>query len=76
MNWLITLVSVALVLQIVLFIMGRRIRKREKENSIIEKYKIDSRQRAWQLLGDTSIPEEDREKIRMLYEGEEETGES
>ncbi len=72
MNWLITLVSVALVLQIVLFIMGRRIRKREKENSIIEKYKIDSRQRAWQLLGDTSIPEEDREKIRVLYEGEDE----
>ncbi len=72
MNWLITLVSVALVLQIVLFIMGRRIRKREKENSIIEKYKIDSRQKAWQLLGDTSIPEEDREKIRVLYDGEEE----
>ncbi|MEP1093990.1 MAG: hypothetical protein ABJG78_02710 [Cyclobacteriaceae bacterium] len=71
MNWLIALVSVALVLQIVLFIMGRRIRRKEKENSIIEKYDIRSRQRAWQLLGDTSIPDEDREKIRELYEGEE-----
>ncbi|MEP5611366.1 MAG: hypothetical protein ABJP45_03920 [Cyclobacteriaceae bacterium] len=71
MNWLIALVTVALVLQIVLFIMGRRIRRREKANSIIEKYDIRSRQRAWQLLGDTSIPDEDRDKIRALYEGEE-----
>lgn len=71
MNWLIALVSVALILQIVLFVMGRRIRKKEKENSIIEKYDIRTRQRAWQLLGDNSIPDEDRAKIRELYEGEE-----
>jgi len=71
MNWLIALVSIALALQIALFIMGRRIRRKEKENSIIEKYDIRTRQRAWQLLGDTSIPDEDRDKIRELYEGKE-----
>lgn len=70
MNWLIVLVSVALVLQIALFILGRRIRKREKKNSIIEKYNINSRQKAWQLMGDTTIPEEDRKKIKALYEGD------
>lgn len=72
MNWIFIVVAIALVIQIALFIMGRRIRKREKENSVIEKYKINSRQRAWQLLADPNTPEEDREKIRALYEGEEE----
>ncbi|MEQ9403222.1 MAG: hypothetical protein RIM99_06555 [Cyclobacteriaceae bacterium] len=72
MNWLIALISIALIFQIILFIMGRRIRKREKENSIIEKYKINSRQRAWQLMADMSIPEEDRKKIKALYEGQDE----
>lgn len=71
MTWIYVLVGFALALQVTLFIMGRRIRKREKENSVIEKYNIDSRQKAWQLLADPSLPEEDREKIKALYEGEE-----
>ena len=53
--------------------MGRRIRKKEKENSVIEKYKIDSRQKAWQLLADPALPEEDREKIQAIFDGEEES---
>lgn len=72
MNWLFVVIGVALTLQIVLFVIGRRIRRREKKNSIIEKYKIDSRQRAWQLLADPNTPEEDRIRIRVLYEGDDE----
>jgi hypothetical protein len=68
MNWIIFFVVIALVLQIGLLILSRRIRKREKANSIIEKYDIRTRQRAWQLLADPSIPEADRAKIRDLYE--------
>lgn len=71
MNLIIIFVSFALVLQIVLLIWSRRLRKKEKENSIIEKYDIRTRQRAWQLLADPDLPEEDREKIRDLYEGNE-----
>ncbi len=71
MNWIFVVVAIALVIQVALFIMGRRIRKREKENSIIEKYNINSRQKAWQLIADPETPEEDRAKIRALYEGEE-----
>ena len=70
MTALIILLVVAFGVQILLFFMGRRIRKKEKENSIIEKYDIRSRQKAWQLMGDTSIPEEDRKKIEALYQGE------
>lgn len=70
MTLIFIIVGGALALQITLLIVGRRIRKREKENNVIEKYNIDSRQRAWQLMGDTSIPEEDRDKIKALYEGE------
>lgn len=71
MTLIFVIVGVALALQITLLIIGRRIRKKEKENSIIEKYKINTRQRAWQLMGDNSIPKEDREKIKALYEGAE-----
>lgn len=77
MNWIFFVVAFALIIQIALFIMGRRIRKREKENSIIERYNINSRQRAWQLIADPETPEEDRVKIRALYDGEsEESAES
>lgn len=71
MTLIFVIVGAALALQITLLIVGRRMRKREKENSVIEKYDINSRQKAWQLMGDVSIPEEDREKIKALYESEE-----
>lgn len=71
MTLIFVIVGAALALQITLLIVGRRMRKREKENSVIEKYNINSRQKAWQLMGDVSIPEEDREKIKALYDGEE-----
>ncbi len=71
MTLIFVIVGAALALQITLLIMGRRIRKREKQNNVIEKYNIDSRQKAWKLMGDNSLPEEDREKIKALYEAEE-----
>ncbi len=71
MTWIYILISAVLVIQILLFIMGRRIRKREKESNVLLKYNINSRQRAWQLLADPSIPEEDKEKIKKIYDGEE-----
>ena len=71
MHWIYILISVVLILQIALFIIGRRIRKREKETNVLLKYNISTRQKAWQLLGDPSIPEEDKEKIKAIYDGEE-----
>ena len=61
------LLAIVAIIQIVIFIMARRIRKREKENNVLLKYSINSRQRAWQLLADPSIPEEDKEKIKEYY---------
>ena len=62
------LLAIVAIIQIAIFIMARRIRKREKENNVLLKYNINSRQRAWQLLADPSIPEEDKEKIKEYYE--------
>ena len=70
MNWIFVLVGIALVIQVTLLLWSRKIRKREKENSVIEKYNIDSRQKAWQLLADPELPEEDRKQIRELYDAE------
>jgi len=67
---LILLASVVILLQIGIFWMGSRLRKREKENSVVLKYNIDSRRKAWQLMQDESIPEADREEITRLYNEE------
>ena len=70
MAWLYVLIAVVLISQIGIFIWGRRIRKSEKENNVLMKYDINSRQRAWQLLADPSIPDEDKVKIREVYDGD------
>lgn len=64
------LIAVVILIQVGIFIMSRRIRKRERENNVLLKYKIDTRQRAWQLLADPDIPEEDKEKIKEYYDAE------
>ena len=51
--------------------MIRKKKKQEKENSVIERYNIRSAADAFRLLQDNSIPKEDRDKIEMLYKGEE-----
>ena len=70
MLWIYILVGIVLVVQVGIFIMGRRIRKKEKENNILLKYNIDSRQKAWQIMADPSTPEEDRKKIKEIYDDE------
>ncbi|MFK7953279.1 MAG: hypothetical protein AB8B73_10575 [Ekhidna sp.] len=70
MTWIYVLIAVVFALQIVIFVWGRRIRKREKENNVLVKYDINTRQRAWQLLADQSIPDEDKAKIREVYDGD------
>lgn len=64
------LIAAVVLIQVGIFIMTRRIRKREKENNVLLKYKINSRQRAWQLLADPNIPEEDKQKIQEYYDAE------
>lgn len=71
MNMLIVFVVAVLILQVTLFFVIRAKKKKERENSVIEKYKIKSAGDAFSLMNDTSIPEEDRMKIEQLYNGEE-----
>lgn len=70
MKGLLLFVILVFVLQVVLFFVIRNKRKRDKENSVIEKYKIRNSSDAFRLLQDPDIPEADRSKIEALYKGE------
>jgi heme/copper-type cytochrome/quinol oxidase subunit 2 len=70
MHWIYILLAIVAIIQIAIFIMARRIRRREKENNVLLKYNINSRQRAWQLLADPDIPEKDKIEIQKYYDGE------
>ncbi len=72
MKFLIFLVVAVLLFQIGLFFLIRYRKKKEKESSVIEKYNIRTAKDAWDLLSDPDLPEDDREKIQKLYQGEEE----
>ncbi|MEM6523178.1 MAG: hypothetical protein AAGF85_03700 [Bacteroidota bacterium] len=60
-----------LALQVLMFFVIRKKRKDEKENSVIERYNIKTPSDAFRLIQDNSIPKEDRDKIEILYKGEE-----
>lgn len=69
MNWLIVFVVGVLIMQLALFFFIRSKKKTDKENSIIEKYKIRTSGDAFRLLNDASIPENDRKRIEEVYNG-------
>jgi membrane protein implicated in regulation of membrane protease activity len=69
MKWLGILLVFILVLQVVLFIYGRKYRNKIR-NSVVERYNLKSRGDAWRALGDPTIPEEDKNEIKKLYDAE------
>lgn len=71
MNGLLVFVIIVLVLQVIFFFVIRKKRKRDKANSVIEKYNIRSSSDAFRLLQDPDVPEMDKRKIEKLYKGEE-----
>lgn len=71
MKGLLLFVILVFVLQVVLFFVIRKKRKRDKENNVIEKYKIRNPSDAFRLIQDPEVPENDRKKIEALYKGEE-----
>ncbi len=70
MNTFLIFAVAILLLQVVLFFVIRKKKREDKKNSIIEKYNIKSPADAFRLIQDTSIPEEDRQKIETLYKGD------
>ncbi|TRX58606.1 hypothetical protein FNH22_12045 [Fulvivirga sp. M361] len=71
MNTFLVFAIVVLLLQVGLFFMIRKKKKEQKRNSIVEKYNIKSASDAFRLIQDNSVPQEDRDKIELLYKGEE-----
>ena len=70
MNFIIALVVVVLIIQIGLFFLIRAKKKKDKENSVIEKYNIKTAGQAWNLINDPETPETDRIEIEKIYQGE------
>lgn len=67
---LIVFIGLVLTLQVVLFFVIRAKRKKEKENSVIEKYNIKTSGDAFKLMNDMDLPEADRLEIERLYQGQ------
>ncbi len=70
MNFIIALVVIVLFIQIGLFFLIRAKKKKDKENSVIEKYNIKTAGQAWNLINDPETPEDDRIEIEKIYQGE------
>ncbi|WP_421764168.1 hypothetical protein [Ekhidna sp.] len=70
MTWIYVIIAIVILMQVGIFIMSHRIRKREKEDNVLLKYNINSRQRAWQLLADPDVSDDDKVKIREYYDAE------
>ncbi len=69
MNLVIAFVVAVLVFQVVLFFVIRARNKKMRQQSVLEKYKIQSAADAFRIMNDPDIPQEDREKIEILYNG-------
>ena len=74
MKLLIIAIVVVLGLQVLIFVITRKKIKKERANSIIEKYNIRSSGDAWRLINNLEIPEEDRQKMEEIYKGDEKGG--
>lgn len=70
MMWFAIILILALLTQIGLFFYSRKIKKGLKDG-VIEKYKLRTPKDAWDALANPEIPDEDKEEIKKLYEGEE-----
>jgi len=69
MTLLIVVIVAVLLIQIGIFVMTRIKIKKERANSVIEKYNIKSSGDAWRVLNDLDVPEKDRDKIEEIYKG-------
>ena len=69
MIWLIIVLVLALGSQVALFLYSRKVKKKLKEG-VVARYNLKTPKDAWDALASQEVPEEDKEEIRKLYEGE------
>ncbi len=69
MTILVIVIIGVLVLQILIFVTTRSKIKKNRANSIVEKYNIKTSGDAWRLINDPRIPDKDRHKIEEIYQG-------
>lgn len=72
MIWLVSFLVIALVFQVGLFFMIRKKKKEMKRNDILSRYNINSRADLFKVLASQELDEEDRDKLQLLYDGEDE----
>jgi hypothetical protein len=71
MTLLIIVIVAVLLVQVGIFVMTRKKIKKERAESVVEKYSIKSSGDAWRVINDMNVPEEDRNKIEAIYSGNE-----
>lgn len=72
MIWLVSFLVIALVFQVGLFFMIRKKKKEMKRNDILSRYNINSRADLFKVLASRELDEQDRDKLQLLYDGEDE----
>jgi hypothetical protein len=60
-------IAAALVIQLGYFLYSRHLKGKPRNSNMKDKYSIRSRNDAWKLLNDPSLPDQDREKILEIY---------
>jgi hypothetical protein len=69
MMWFALVLILAIASQVGLFLYSRKIKKGLKD-SVIEKYNLRTPKDAWEALGNPEIPDEDKNEIQKLYDGD------
>lgn len=70
MTKLIIFIVLAIVIQIILFLYSRKLKKQNREH-VLTRYDIRTAKQAWDCLQDPELPEEDRIKIQEFYDAKE-----
>ena len=68
MTLMISLLVLALLVQIGIFFYSRKMKKEMKENDILAKYNIKSRSDLFAALNRTDLPEEDLKELQQIYD--------
>lgn len=70
MTLMISLLVLALVVQVGIFFYSRKMKRDMKENDILSRYEIKSRAELFSALTRTDIPEEDIKELQSIYDEE------
>ena len=70
MTLMISLLVLALAVQLAIFFYSRKMKKEMKQNDILARYEIKSRADLFSTLNRTDLPDEDIKKLQSIYDAD------